>query len=76
MMYVLDVSLIHERFVWLMKSSQTDLLYGAKLCPKGYVTLYVCLYVYFGTCLTIQNGEIVNNGSEKRRHVTKAITRS
>ncbi len=29
--------------------------------------MYVCMYVYFGTCLTIQNGEIVNNGSEKKK---------
>ncbi len=27
--------------------------------------MYVCMYVYFGTCLTMQNSETVNNGSEK-----------
>ncbi len=37
--------------------------------------MYVCMYVYLGTCITMQNSETVNNGYEKRRHVTKAITR-
>ena len=25
----------------------------------------ICMYVHFGTCLTMQNSETVNNGSEK-----------
>ena len=31
----------------------------------GVIRMYICMYVYFGTCLTMQNNETMNSGSEK-----------
>ncbi len=33
--------------------------------PEYGECVYVCVFVYFGTCLTMQNSETANNGSEK-----------
>ena len=53
-------------FELFFHSPWRSLIASTHCCPEmTSEDLYVCMYVYFGTCLTMQNSETVNNGSEK-----------